>query len=95
MPKLHSRRSLSSFDCASAPCGWACCLLVGLAGAVLLEVVGGCEECVHDSGVLQVVESLSHKPADIGELVDVRAFQTAKVGEQALAARGYLAVGKH
>ena len=62
---------------------------------MLLEIVGGCEECVHDSGVLQVVESLPHKPAHVSELVDVRAFQAAKVGEQALAARGYLAVGKH
>lgn len=95
MPKLHSRRSLSSFDCASAPCGWACRLLVGLAGAVLLEVVGGCEERVHDARVFQVVESLSHKPAHVSELVDVRAFQAAKIGEQALAARGDFGVGKH
>lgn len=62
---------------------------------MLLEVVGGCEECVRDSGVLQVVESLPHKPAHIGELVDVRAFQAAKIGEQALAARGDFGIGKH
>lgn len=62
---------------------------------MLLEVIGGCEECVHDSGVLQVVESLPHKPAHVSELVDVRAFQAAEVGEQALAARGYLGIGKH
>ena len=62
---------------------------------MLLEVIGGCEECVHDSGVLQVVESLPHKPAHVSELVDVRAFQAAKIGEQALAARGDFGVGKH
>ena len=73
----------------------ACRLLVCLAGTVFFEVVRSRKERVRDTCVLQVVESLPHKPAHIGELVDVRAFQAAEVGEQALAARGDFGVGKH